>query len=258
MPDVVMSPYAHDTDGWVAMKFSLHRLYVAPLVIAFACGLSSTSTLAAGGAFVVDDALIGKPGECKVESWMSTASNHDFLAVTQPACVINAGIPVEAGATLARTRDNGEWSTVAGPKAKINIIPLGDQGFALGLAGTTLWNLNTGQSIGSAINVPFTIQASKDLRININAGWLYDAEERINYGAYGAGFEWNFVQPLTLIGEVFGLAGQRQEGRSVTEPRAQIGLRWTPAEAFDIDLIYGRNIAGENANWLTLGVNLRF
>jgi hypothetical protein len=106
--------------------------------------------------------------------------------------------------------------------------------------------------------VPFTIQASKDLRININAGWLYDAEERINYGAYGAGFEWNFVQPLTLIGEVFGLAGQRQEGRSVTEPRAQIGLRWTPAEAFDIDLIYGRNIAGENANWLTLGVNLRF
>jgi len=61
-----------------------------------------------------------------------------------------------------------------------------------------------------------------------------------------------------LIGEVFGLAGQRQEGRSVTEPRAQIGLRWTPAEAFDIDLIYGRNIAGENANWLTVGLNLRF
>jgi len=26
----------------------------------------------------------------------------------------------------------------------------------------------------------------------------------------------------------------------------------------NIDLIYGRNIAGENANWLTLGVNLRF
>ena len=72
------------------------------------------------------------------------------------------------------------------------------------------------------------------------------------------GFEWNFVQPLTLIGEVFGLAGPRQEARSVTEPRAQIGLRWTPAEAFDIDLIYGRNITGENANWLTLGLNLRF
>ena len=192
------------------------------------------------------------------ESWASFASNHDFLAVTQPACVINAGIPVEAGATLVRARSDGEWLTGAGPKAKINIIPLGDQGFALGLSGNTLWNLNTGQNVGSNINVPFTVQATKDLRININGGWLYDAVARINYGTYGAGFEWNFVQPLTLIGEVFGLAGPRQEARSVTEPRAQIGLRWTPAEAFDIDLIYGRNITGENANWLTLGLNLRF
>ena len=113
-------------------------------------------------------------------------------------------------------------------------------------------------TIGSNVNVPFTVQATKDLRININGGWLYDATAHMGYGTYGAGFEWNFVQPLTLIGEVFGLAGQRQEARRVTEPRAQIGLRWTPVAAFDIDLIYGRNITGENANWLTLGVNLRF
>jgi len=214
--------------------------------------------MAAGGAFVVDDALIGKPGECKVESWASFASNHDFLAVTQPACVINLGIPVEAGATLVRTRSDGVWSTGAGPKAKINIVPLGDKGFGLGLSGATLWNLNTGENVGGNVNVPFTIQASKDVRININAGWLYDAVARVNYGTYGAGFEWNFVQPLTLIGEVFGLAGSQQEVRGVTEPRAQRGLRWTPAEAIDIDLIYGRNITGENANWFTLGVNLRF
>ena len=214
--------------------------------------------VAAGGAFFVDDALVGKPGECKVETWASFASNHDFLAVTQPACVVNAGIPVEAGATLVRTRSDGEWSTNAGPKAKINIIPLSDQGFAVGLSGNTLWNLNTGQNIGSNINVPFTIQASKDFRININAGWLYDAVAHVGYGTYGAGFEWNFVQPLTLIGEVFGLAGRQQDVRSVTEPRAQVGLRWTPAKAIDLELIYGRNIYGENANWFTVGVNLRF
>ena len=230
------------------------------LIVAAACFLPflPAAALAAGGAFVVDDALIGKPGECKVESWVSLASNHDVLAVTSPACVINAGIPVEAGVTLVRTRSGGEWSTGAGPKAKINIIPLDERGFALGLSGTTLWNLNTGENVGSNVNVPFTIQTSKDFRINLNAGWLYDAVERINYGTYGAGFEWNFVQPLTLIGEAFGLAGRRQEVRSVTEPRAQLGLRWTPAEFVDVDLIYGRNIAGENAHWLTLGLNLRF
>lgn len=226
-------------------------------IVAAACFLPAAAQ-AAGGAFVVDDALIGNPGECKVESWVSIASNHDVLAVTSPACVINAGIPVEAGATLVRTRSDGEWSTGLGPKAKINIVPLDDRGFALGLSGTTLWNLSTGQNVGSTVNVPFTIQASKDFRINLNGGWLYDAVERVNYGTYGAGFEWNFVQPLTLIGEIFGLAGRRQDVRSVTEPRTQLGLRWTPAESVDVDLIYGRNIAGENAHWLTLGLNLRF
>ena len=105
-------------------------------VATIAAWLLPAAAMAAGGGFFVDDALIGKPGECKVESWASFASNHDFLAVTQPACVINAGIPVEAGATLVRARSDGEWSTGAGPKAKINIIPLGDQGFALGLSGT--------------------------------------------------------------------------------------------------------------------------
>ena len=243
--------------GGAAMRLFFRWSGAALLIIAAAARLSPTEAIA-DGAFVVDGAIVGKPDECKVESWASIASNHDFLAVTSPTCVVNAGIPVEAGATLVRTRSAGEWSTGAGPKAKINIIPLDQRGFAVGLSGNTLWNLNTGQNVGSTVNVPFTIQASKDVRFNFNAGWLYDAVERVNYGTYGASFEWNFIQPLTLIGEVFGLAGPRQETRSVTEPRAQIGLRWTPAEAFDIDLIYGRNITGENANWLTLGLNLRF
>jgi hypothetical protein len=235
------------------------RIFATALLIAaVAIPLVSNQLMAAGGAFVVDDALIGKPGECKVESWASIASNHDVVAVTSPACVMNLGIPVEAGATLVSTRSDGVWSTGAGPKAKINIVPLGDTGFGLGLSGATLWNLNTGQNVGGNINLPLTIQASKDVRINLNAGWLYHAVARVNYGTYGAGFEWNFVQPLTLIGEIFGLAGSQQDVRSVTEPRAQLGLRWTPAEAIDIDVIYGRNISGENANWLTLGVNLRF
>ncbi len=46
----------------------------------------STPAQAAGGAFVVDDGEIGKPGDCKIESWASFASNADFLGVTSPAC----------------------------------------------------------------------------------------------------------------------------------------------------------------------------
>ena len=56
-------------------------------------------------------------------------------------------------------------------------------------------------------------------------------------------------KPFTLIGEVFG-QGSQNTG-------AQLGLRYTPVEKIDFDLIYGRNLTGEHANWITLGVNLR-
>src|SRR5262245_31327439 len=42
---------------------------------------------AAGGAYLVDDADIGKPGSCQNEAWLATATHRDFTAVTSPACV---------------------------------------------------------------------------------------------------------------------------------------------------------------------------
>jgi hypothetical protein len=255
--DVVMRALVVRARAAIMMRY-FRWCAAAAMAIAAAGLLLPADALAAGGAFFVDDAAIGKPGDCKVESWVSFASNHDLTAVTQPACVVNFGIPVETGATLVRIRNEDGWSTGAGPKVKVNILPIGNNGFGLGFSAATLWNLGTGQNVGSNINVPATIQASKDVRINVNAGWLYDAVVNVSYGTWGAGFEWNFVQPLTLIGEVFGLAGPQQDVRTVTEPRVQVGLRWTPVDAVDLDLIYGRNIYGENANWFTLGLNLRF
>ena len=39
--------------------------------------------------------------------------------------------------------------------------------------------------------------------------------------------------------------------------RAQVGLRYTPVEAVDLDLIWGRNITGVRADWITVGLTLR-
>src|SRR3954453_14720926 len=78
----------------------------------------------AGGAFAVDDAEVGKPGECKVESWVSFADNNDFIAAAAPACVANLGRPVELGLQLQRARSGGEWGTGLTLKAKTNLIPL--------------------------------------------------------------------------------------------------------------------------------------
>ncbi len=144
-------------------------------------------------------------------------------------------------------------------KGKTNLLPIEKGKLGLAISGGTAFDLLTGENSGSFINVPATLQVTEQFKINLNAGWLYVRAEDLHWITYGAGFEWNFVKPLTLIGEVFGLAGHHHvEPASVREPRAQLGLRFTPVENIDIDVIYGRNIFGENANWITLGLNVRF
>jgi hypothetical protein len=207
---------------------------------------------------VVDDVEIGKPGDCKVESWVSIASNHNFIAATSPACVAKLGIPVELGGQLQRSRSDGVWGTSGTLKAKTNLIPIENHPFGLGISGGSSWNLITGANSGGFINVPVTFQLRDNFRINVNGGWLYDNVAKIHYATWGAGFEWSFVKPLTLIGEVYGQAGDSPTPNTIVEPRSQIGLRYTPQDKVDIDVIWGRNITGENAHWLTLGLNLRF
>jgi hypothetical protein len=55
-----------------------------------------------------------------------------------------------------------------------------------------------------------------------------------------------------LLGEVFAILGPEQ-----SNPRMQLGLRYNPVKSVDLDLIYGRNIAGERSNWITIGLNFR-
>ena len=251
------------------------RARTRSLFVSFALVLSGPwmpAAFAAGGAFVVDDAKIGNPGDCEVDSWAAGASNHDLMAVTSPYCVVRLGIPVQLGAALQRSRNDDLWSSSATLSAKTNIIPVEKNPFGLGISGGGSWDLVTGANTGGYINVPLMFQLRDSFRINVNGGWMYDNVAKINYATWGAGFEWDFPKqwdfpkPMTLIGEVYGLLGRLpavDDGsvppdRSIVEPRAQIGVRYTPQDKIDIDVIYGHNITGENAHWLTLGVNLRF
>lgn len=229
-----------------------------PLIATLAAMVAPAPALAAGGAFAVDDAEVDKPGACKVESWASFGSNHDFLAVTSPACVANLGVPVELGVQFQRMRSDGDWSTSASPRFKVNILPVETGRIALGLEGMATWDLGNGVHDGDLLFVPLTYKFSETFRLNANVGWQYDAVSQLSYAYWGAGFEWKFKDPMTLIGEVYGFDGPSSVDTSVTNPRAQIGLRITPVDNADIDLIYGNNINGENAHWFTLGLNLRF
>jgi hypothetical protein len=215
------------------------------------------AAMAAGGAFLVDDAGVD-PGTCKVESWTSFASNSDFIGVVSPACAMQIGRPIEIGVSYARVRGDREWGAELAPKAKINILPIETGKIGLAVSAVTAFNLYTGENTGTIINVPVTFALTDTFRVNVNGGWFHDRRIMEDLAVYGAGIEWSPVKPVTLIAEMFGFAGPETDRRTDRQPRAQAGIRFTPDESFDIDLIYGRNITGENAHWVTLGLNYRF
>jgi hypothetical protein len=213
---------------------------------------------AAGGAYFVDDAAVDEPGACKIESSASFASNRDFLGLVTPACVVSLFRPVELGIVGARSRQDGEWGSSVLPKAKINILPPEAGKLGLALSGGSQFDLLTGQYTGSFVNVPVTWTFSETFKTNVNIGWIYEHQANLHFLSYGAGVEWIPMKPFTLIAEVFGFAGPQGATRGVTQPRFQAGLRITPVDTIDFDVIYGRNILAENANWITIGMNVRF
>src|SRR2546429_6154351 len=87
--------------------------------------LAAGEARAANGGYAVDAADISEVGSCKVESWMSAASNADFLAVANPSCVADVFRPVEMSLLTNRSRSEGDWSTTLAPKAKTNLVPTG-------------------------------------------------------------------------------------------------------------------------------------
>jgi len=235
---------------------------VRALVIALSAGAALAAAdraHAAGAAYQVDTAEVSEPGSCKVESWVSSSRNHDLIASVAPACVFNLGRPVELSSQFTRARIDDEWGTAAAPKVKFNIVPTAIGSWGVALTAIAFYDLIARENVGYAVNVPATLRVSNVLRFNLNAGYLRDRVAEHDYFTYGAGFDWRTPDNVwTLTAEVFGQVGAADDTRGPVEPRFQLGLRWRPVDLFNIDLIYGRNLAGERADWITLATIVRF
>jgi hypothetical protein len=232
-----------------AVRYAALTLFLLFGLTRFAAPAAAAST---GGAYFIDDADIEPVGHCEIEHWTSFAANGDRVLVSNPACVADLGRPVELGATVLRTKSGGDWDTTIAATAKTVFKEPGGHGWGYAMSGAITFDTNTQLLNGIIINVPVSYDFSKALRVNFNVGWQYDPSQNQNFMTGGAGFAWNFVKPLSVIGEVFAIVGPDQ-----TNPRMQLGLRYNPVKSVDLDVIYGRNITGERSNWITVGLNFR-
>ena len=214
---------------------------------------------AANNAYAVDAADISETGSCKIESWLSSATNSDFLAVANPSCVVDPFKikPVELSLLTNRARSDGEWSTSIAPKAKVNLVPTGVGKLGLSFYAAGSFDALTGETLTVAAVIPATYRLSETMRINVNGGWLWDRTTDKHFAFYGASFDWKFANTLQWTIEAFGQAGSA-DTPSTVQPRFQTGVRYRPNEIFSVDVIYGHNIMGEGASWLTIGTTIRF
>jgi hypothetical protein len=214
---------------------------------------------AANNGYAVDAADISETGSCKIESWLSSATNSDFLAVANPSCVVDPFKikPVELSLLTNRARSDGEWSTSIAPKAKINLIPTGVGKLGVSFYAAGAFDSVTGENLTVAAVIPATYRLSETMRINVNGGWLWDRTTDKHFAFYGASFDWKFTDTLQWTIEAFGEAGPADTPNTI-RPRFQTGVRYRPNEIFSVDVIFGHNIMGEGASWLTIGTTIRF
>jgi hypothetical protein len=130
---------------------------------------------------------------------------------------------------------------------------LARQDLGVAIAGAIVYDPGHQTGNGAIVNVPVSYEFGKNFRVNVNFGAQYnDGEPRGLFATGGAGISWNFVPQWSVISEVFAVIGPGQ-----SNPRYQSGIRYSPTKDIDCDLIYGRNLTGEGARWLTLGLTIR-
>jgi hypothetical protein len=215
------------------------------------------AALAANGATAVDDTDIDPIGNCKVDSWYSAASNSDRLGVVAAGCVFNVGQPLDITTSFARLRQSHDWTSGAAVKFRTFRIESGKVSALFSAA--VAYDFTNSEVADVLVNIPVTFQLLENLKLNLNGGWLHNLPGDLHWATWGVSVDWSVNQRFSLIGELFGLVGDRDPDRPhARDPRAQLILRYKPNENLDFDVAYGRNILGENANWITVGVNVRF
>ena len=117
------------------MRAAICRLCFQTFGVLLLAAFALLPATAAYAGFYVDDFEVGDVGSCSVESWVSFASNKDFMAATSPSCVVAIGkSPVELGVEYQRSREGDVWKTQGAASGKVTLVRM-TKGIGIGLSG---------------------------------------------------------------------------------------------------------------------------
>ncbi len=205
---------------------------------------------ASGGPYAVDDSGIATPGRAKLESWVSFGDNGDFVSVISPGVTFAALPRVEFELTFERNRQNRDWSTTLAPAMKIALFDPDRHGagVALSIGSGHAGVLRRADTLYAV--VPVTVPVAERFNIHLNGGVERDRDAGETGMVWGLAGQYAFDR-LELIAEMFG----GESGR----PGFQAGIRpFLSGGDVALELVYGNNLDGERAHWLTIGLSLEF
>ncbi len=210
--------------------------------------LGATPAAAAGNAHVIDDAEVAEPGTCQAEGWLTHFEADRGLVNLSPACTLRSLPFAEIGASIQYHWANEGSQTLAGPAVKLALRRVDrGVGFALGLSAGI--DVETGRVETAAIVVPASVDISPRVRANFNLGYAWSRTGNRHAAFVGAQLEVRATETLAVMAEAF--------TRDGADPGVQAGLRWTPREWVDVDLLAARRVDGSPTTAMTIGLTLR-
>lgn len=210
---------------------------------ALAC--CTSSALAAGGHFAVDDARVAAAGECGTESWFAHADGGAHLVHVDFKCGTG---PVELGVTGEASRGT-DLGSASGWGLQAKWAHALSERFSIGAEIQPAWQSSAPAGyVGTAIAALATWAPSEKLAWHVNLG-----RDLLRGGSSqarsGLALEWTASKRWLLVGERF----VQQETHFV-----RAGARWQGGEHWSVDASRAQRLAGPLASHWTVGVNIDF
>ncbi|MCH8544550.1 MAG: hypothetical protein LAT61_13365 [Alcanivorax sp.] len=172
------------------------------LAVTLAAGFTlANQAHAAGGHYVVEDALLVDPSGCELESWHSRLDRNNADTALLLTC--NPTGAFDIGGGLVRTEENGEYDTLVELNGKFLFRDAAEHRFGLGLAAIATYSNDSAKLETVELLLPATFNATDSLAIHANVGHANERNDA-NAGLWGVGIDLAVHQQVSLIAESFG------------------------------------------------------